>query len=170
MAILYTNHQYQPSESKPVGFIPQRVLDRLGKGMVLPLFCENNIWQIRTGLQKVQQNMYLTLMTPVGRAMMQPDFGSLLPYMIFERITPTLLQQMRATVRDSLTTWVKEIEVIDVTIDDSLEVQNTVLVNVVYQLINTGIPQTLTIGYSSPDTQQFPPGLFVVQNRALFPP
>jgi phage baseplate assembly protein W len=169
MAIKYSTPKFQPSQSKPVGFIPQQLLDQMGKGMALPLVCIENEWQVFGGMQKVEQNMYCTLMTPVGRALMQPDFGSMLPYMIFEVLTPTLTQQMRETVNDALRAWVSEIVVKSVTIDTSLAVQNVTLINIQYVLVDTSQTQTLTLGYASPDTQQYPPGLFVVQNRQLFP-
>ena len=172
MAIIYNrNKQYKPSQSKPVNFIPQQLQDRLGKGLSLPLICVNNNWEILTGIQKVQQNMYVTLMTPVGRTLMQPDFGSLLPYMIYEVLTPTLKQQMRITIRNALTTWVPEVEIQDITIDPTLEHQNVVLITIKYNLVGIMRTDTLTLGYSAtPDDVQYPPGLFVVQDRALFPP
>src|ERR1017187_10726540 len=123
-----------PAISKPVGFIPASVQSRLPQGLSIPLQCINNKWLIKGGTAKIEQNMWWTIMTPVGIAMGQPDFGSMIPYMIMERYTPLLQAQMIQTVTSSLNAWaaatnqagVNSVAIISVTIDASQIYKNTV--------------------------------------------
>lgn len=167
MAIKYSKPP-QPLQAKPVEFIPQQLQERLGKGLGIPLVCINNTWQTLGGVSKIEQDMYLTIMTPVGRHFMQPDFGSIIPYMLMEPITATTKQQMSVSIKSALKIWVPQITVTGVTFDDTLINSNVVLIDIQYFVNGTNSQQTLTVGYTTPDSTQSAPAMFMVNDRQVF--
>lgn len=158
----------QPLKAKPISFVPDQLQEQLGKGLALPLTAQNNIWQTMGGVQKIRQNMYLAIMTPVGRHLMQPDFGSMLPMMIFEYYDATLQRQMVRTIKDSLKTWVPQITVTQITFDDTLIAQNLVTINVFFKLSDVDAELVLKVGYATSDSTELPPSLFMIHDHSVF--
>lgn len=163
MPIQYNTKQRQnPFAPNPVQTVPDQLAAKLGSGLLAPLNIVNNSWQVATGITKVQQDIWVTLSTAVGSRMNQLDFGSMLPYLIFEDYNANLRQEILIATQTALNTWVTSIIVQAVQIDDSNIDQNYLVLTLQYMLKGTNSSQTLTIALAGPDVVQLPPSTFVL--------
>ena len=149
--------------------VPELLEDQLGVGLAIPFQFISNQWVSRGGASKVAQDIFVTLCTPVGRRLWQPDFGSELPYLIFQPYQPTLLQELYQATLVSLNTWVPAITVQNVIIDPS-NIQNGALTLIVQYLLNgTSASQSVSIILQMNDQIQIPANALTIGGVPLFP-
>lgn len=142
--------------------LPVELAEQLGSGLGTPLNLFNNRWDMVSGPQKVKQDMYITLATPVGRHLLQPDFGSELPYMEFELYSPILKQEMINTTLAALQTWVPQITNVSVIVDESNLASHYLTLVIRYNIKGTNVLQTLPILLATADNVQLPPNSFTI--------
>jgi len=65
----------------------------------------------KTIRQQVKSNIRNLLLTERGERVFQPNFGSNLKSLLFEQITPTLLENVENDIRESLSTWLPYVNV-----------------------------------------------------------
>tara|TARA_E500000318_G_scaffold2899_1_gene3499 strand:- start:4362 stop:4778 length:417 start_codon:yes stop_codon:yes gene_type:complete len=65
----------------------------------------------KTIRQQVKSNIRNLLLTEKGERVFQPNFGSNLKSLLFEQITPTLLENVENNIRESLSTWLPYVNV-----------------------------------------------------------
>lgn len=65
----------------------------------------------KTIRQQVKSNIRNLLLTERGERVFQPNFGSNLKSLLFEQITPTLLENVENNIRESLSTWLPYVNV-----------------------------------------------------------
>lgn len=152
----------KPLTGYPVNFIPSQLDNRLGSGLAIPLEVITNRWSLLKGQEKIRQDIYVTLATPIGSHLLQPDFGSLLPYLLFELWGPTLEQELSIATKTALKTWVPAILVQDVKIGDEEIENNVVLIEITYLIKGTLATQSITIALVQDDTVQLPPEIFTI--------
>lgn len=148
--------------------IPKELALRLGSGLRIPKLISDDRWEVISGTQKVKQDIYIALATPVGVRMMQPDFGSLVPFYCFETFTPRIESQIVNAAYESLAVWVPQIVVKDVRIDDKQMNKNICDLIIMYTIKGSDKFEDVSIVLASPDTVQIPPGRFVIGGRAFF--
>lgn len=149
--------------------VPKQLEQQLGSGLAVPLQRINNKWIVRSGSAKVAQDIFVCLSTPVGRRLLQPDYGSTLPYLIFQPYLPILRTELIMATQGALTAWVPQINVLNVRIDDS-EIRNSYLMLIVrYEIKGTGSPQEIKIALATNDQTKIPPGALTIGGQSVFP-
>mgnify|MGYP001294747337 CR=1 FL=1 len=169
MAVPYSyNRRPNPLRPVPTENIPKQLAEKLGSGLGTPLELVDPItWRTKSGVDKVKQDIYVCLSTPIGRHLLQPDYGSLLPYMVFEHYTSLLQSEMIVATKDAIARWVPQVIVNHVTIDLSDLVQNAVLILIEFSIKGSGAQDSIEIALSQDDTTVLPPATYTI-NGALF--
>lgn len=168
MAVPYTSasNLHQPI---PTINVPKKLEQALGSGLTAPIsYLGNNVWGTRDGVGKLKQDMYIALATGAGRRYLQCDYGSMLPYYLFEGQTRVVSAEMKRTVKNTLKTWVPQIEVIDVVVDLSELENDKVTIVTQFMIKGTAFVDSLIIVLQTPDTIVFPPENFTVNGRQFF--
>ena len=156
------NYHINPELFDPnrVSEIPNELQEQFGRGLTYPTrVLEGNHWQESVGEDKINQSMLIVLLTPLGTRIMQPDFGSMIPYMIFERVTPKLQNELEFYAKRSLERWEPRIDVLSVKVDTTQIDNNTINLIIMYRIKGIDgkrlfrVPMKLdqgTPGYSNP--------------------
>ena len=108
----------------------------------------------------------VVMTTPDGRRFNQPDFGSLLPLMLFEQYTYSLEGELRQATEAALKAWVPQIFVEKVSID--MPQSNFVLIIIQYVIKGTARRETLELPYRSNDDVKFDSDIFTINRRPYF--
>jgi phage baseplate assembly protein W len=166
MAVQY-RQRHNPIAPTLVSTIPAQLETKLPKGISIPFKVINNQFQTAEGLTKLQQDMWVTLSTPIGRRLNQCDFGSLLPLLIFEPWGPTLQQELIIATQVALQTWVPAVVVTNVVIDSSQIQSNYLKLTIMYYVKGTNANQTLEISLVGPDIVELPPGIFTIGGKQI---
>lgn len=74
-----------------------------------------------TTLEKYKANLYTLLFTGVGERVMQPEFGTILKYLIFEQLTEQTYNNVKQDILDRTAYWIPEIDIIRISFGDELE-------------------------------------------------
>lgn len=149
--------------------VPEQLARKLGSGIRLPVNIVNNKWDVIDGTQKVKQDIYVALATPVKTRLGQADFGSMIPFYCFEPFTALIASQIENAAWDALTIWVPQITVKDIFVDDSAANDHVANLIIKYVIKGTSALDDVSIVLASPDTVQLPPGRFVIGGRQFFP-
>lgn len=83
------------------------------------------------GIDKINQSIHMILSTRPGERMFLPEFGSRLPYLVFEPDDDILHAQLQMYTADALRRWEKRITVTAVATEDMPD-QNTVSIHIDY--------------------------------------
>ena len=157
-----------PPPALPSPVVPAALAAQLGSGLALPPVITNNVFQLATGVQKVNQDILCCLATAVNRRMGQCDYGSELPYMTFGLLTQELAIEMQRTVNESLAQWVPQINLVNVSVSTYgtaagavLNDNNQALIIVQYYIKGTSALNTVKI-VSGNDGVVFDPASFTV--------
>jgi len=86
----------------------------------------------KTIRQQVKSNIRNLLLTERGERVFQPNFGSNLKSLLFEQITPTLLENVENDIRESLSTWLPYVNVNNLVVVQDDRNLNQVLVSLEY--------------------------------------
>lgn len=162
-----------PPQPNPASYIPEDVEAKLGSGVALPrVMTSKSTVRIAKGKEKVEQDILCCLACPVNRRLGQADYGSILPYQLFSRITREDLTEIRSKTRDSITDCVPQITVQQVfasSIKDPETTNNSVLLIVLYTIKGTAALGKIGI-ISGPDGVKRAPEHFTVEGVPLIQP
>lgn len=74
-----------------------------------------------TSLEKYKSNLYTLLFTGVGERVMEPDFGTLLKYMLFEPLTEDIEENIKREIIQKTAFYIPEILIQRISFDGSEE-------------------------------------------------
>lgn len=166
MGINYTKNDIEPRGHRPSVQIPQGLEDLLGRGLAAPVLIFNNSWGTVKGLDKVKQNMYVTIATPVGRHFRNPDFGSLIPYMVFAQLTTKLADEIRVQVKKAIEVWLPYVLLSTVEVTSTED--NLVNIGIRFRVKGSSELESVVIYLANPDTTQIDPNVFSINSRSFF--
>ena len=86
----------------------------------------------KTIRQQVKSNIRNLLLTEKGERVFQPNFGSNLKSLLFEQITPTSLENVETDIRQSISTWLPYVNVINLVVGQDNRNPNQVLTSLEY--------------------------------------
>ena len=86
----------------------------------------------KTIRQQVKSNIRNLLLTSKGERVFQPNFGSDLKILLFEQISPESLSNVENSIRQSLSTWLPYVRVVNVVVVQDDRNPNQVLVSLEY--------------------------------------
>tara|TARA_Y100001972_G_scaffold72580_1_gene88123 strand:- start:175 stop:591 length:417 start_codon:yes stop_codon:yes gene_type:complete len=86
----------------------------------------------KTIRQQVKSNIRNLLLTEKGERVFQPNFGSNLKSLLFEQITPTSLENVETDIRQSISTWLPYVNVINLVVGQDERNPNQVLTSLEY--------------------------------------
>jgi len=155
---------------RPSQTVPKILEERLGSGLAVPLTIAKNQWLVNSGLTKLNQDIIVVLTTPVGCRYFQPDFGSLLYWLIFQPWNQATQSQMITATKVALQTWVPQIIVQSVTIDDSLAYKHQFRITITYLLKGTLSTSSISLTLSQDDNIQLAANNFVVGGQLVLNP
>jgi phage baseplate assembly protein W len=92
----------------------------------------------------VKEAMRNLMMTDRGERLMQPNLGAGLKELLFENLTPAVLEIIKDRVRTTLEIYEPRADIIDVTVSGSLDA-NEVYVNVLFYINNREQPISLDV-------------------------
>lgn len=169
MPIPYYDHEENPKKPAPMENISNKLARQLGRGLSIPLQLRDGAtWNMKGGLEKIRQNIYTVLLTPAGRRILQPDFGSLLLQLVFEPWTDQLQRELVRETKKALEAWVPQIQIQSVEIDLSSIDSNTVVIMLEYTVKGALLNDTLTIPLKRDDSQVFKPDYFTISGQPVF--
>lgn len=85
--------------------VPTAVQPRLGRGLAWPPVLRDNLWEMSEGEQKIRESIFIILSTPLGSRYMQPDFGSLLPLLVFTTYNAAAEAEIKRYTYEALERW-----------------------------------------------------------------
>jgi phage baseplate assembly protein W len=163
-----TTLQIRPNPLKPtpVKQVSEDIQQTLGSGLSFHQPQENNFF-FATGLEKIRQSMIAILLTPIGSHLGRPDFGSMLPFLVFERENLALQKEIEIYTKQALNKWEPRITVIST---QSEFMENAVNVVVLYKINGTNATQYLSVPiYFNANVGSYEnPRQFTVGGRPLF--
>jgi phage baseplate assembly protein W len=103
-------------------FIPDVLIPQYGVGLSYPPdISARNTWEIQYTIDKINTSMYVILTTPIGTRLHQPDFGSMIPFMVFQPLTDKTKQEIVLYTSRALQRWETRANVIRTEVLDSGE-------------------------------------------------
>jgi len=163
---IYYKKKTNPQVPIPSVNVPQQLSDKLGSGLGIPLLLLDNYWNLVSGVDKVAQSIFLLLVTPAGRRLMQPDYGTLLPYMIFEHFTDTLKREMKREVKDRVAGHLPYLTVTGTEV--TMVEANMVQIDVAYVIKGTISSQKIEVLLRRDDSTLFRAASFTINGRKVF--
>lgn len=154
---------FNPLKGQPVKDVPPELISRLPRGLALPPTIISNRWQTLSGLSKVEQDMFVTLQTPPGSHLGQPDFGSMVPYMLFEGGDDVDRPFLRSTIKLALATWMGGV----ITVNEVLLSEQNLDAGYIDCAISYSVPGSdsrliFNVPLATSDTTQLPPGSYFI--------
>lgn len=92
----------------------------------------------------VKESMRNLVLTDQGERLMQPTLGAGLKQLLFENMTPAVLEMIRERVKSTLELYEPRASIIDLTVSGDLD-SNEVYINVVFFISNREQPVTLDL-------------------------
>ena len=92
----------------------------------------------------VKESIKNILLTDKGERLFQPRLGSDIRAMLFENVTPVTSILIRDRIQDVLNAYEPRCGIVDVEVIGDID-SNSVKINVVFHVINSETPQTLSI-------------------------
>ena len=92
--------------------------------------------QTFTTLEEARGSLINLLKTRKGERIMHPDFGTDIYSLLFEQITPSLLDEIEAEIRNAINTWLPYIEIGEIIVNtsDRLIELNRIEIHITYGL------------------------------------
>ena len=158
-----------PQQPVPAVNVPRILAEKLGAGLKAPFeMYSDSRWEDTSGIDKVKQSMYLILLTPIGRRWLQPDFGSMLPYLIFEHYTTQLQREMIQATKTALNQWLPTITVEQCRVSRDPNGNNIVYIELEYIIKGTMARDSVTIPLSQSDKTVYGPRVFTINGKTVF--
>lgn len=101
-----------------------------------------------TTTDAIKTNLISYLLTDVGSRYLNTDFGGSLLPLVFQQMTDDTYDVARQIVQSRIETYFPNVRVLEVQVSPQEVEMNTLYVNVTYEIINTGVSDTiqLTLG------------------------
>lgn len=99
----------------------------------------NTTVQDSSGLDKINGSIHHILSTPIGSRFFNPEFGSMLPSLVFEPYDQMLKDQIFLYTVEALQRWEKRIRIKKVGFDDTYMDLSQIGIGIEYALINSYI-------------------------------
>lgn len=169
MTILYRKTPTLSMAAKSSPTVPQELLDKVPIGFKLPMMCFNSTnYEMVSGMSKVIQDMLVVLQTAVGRRFDQPDFGSMLPYLLFEEYDEITKSNLIFYTKTSLETWVGEIVISAVQLDETDIESGFITIQIYFYIKGTSEPFTLAVPKALESGIVIPLTKFTLNGRQIF--
>lgn len=102
----------------------------IGYGLAMPETFVYGSTAVNDLLRRINQSIYVILVTAKGERFFRPDFGSNLKFLIFDPMDDVCVEMLKVEVGDAIKTWEKRIEVFGVDIMASEQFVNNNMVGV----------------------------------------
>ena len=132
------------AERKANQTVATNLLEVVGQGIDFPLRFVSGaklgtIIQSNAG-ERIKDSIHLILATRIGERVMNPEFGSRLPFLVFEPNDTILHGLLRTYTVEALRRWEKRIEILRVVLVDGYDNdQNTIGITIYYKIRNSFI-------------------------------
>jgi phage baseplate assembly protein W len=97
---------------------------------------------------QIKSNLINLLLTYKGERVLNPQFGADLPRLLFEPINNDTLIKIENQIVTSVSTYIPEITITNIEITPDTD-ENTIYVNVIYQLKLSGTTDNIIIDFST---------------------
>jgi phage baseplate assembly protein W len=97
---------------------------------------------------QIKSNLINLLLTYKGERVLNPQFGADLPRLLFEPINNDTLVKIENQIVTSVSTYIPEITITNIEITPDTD-ENTIYVNVIYQLKLSGTTDNIIIDFST---------------------
>jgi phage baseplate assembly protein W len=165
--IVRTGRAPAPFKGEPVDHIPDLSKNALGSGLAFGSI-SNNSFEIASGSNKIKQSLFTILTTPMGCHFGRPDFGSMLPYLLFEAQTALLINDIIFYTKESINKWETRIILVDVTCDFF---EDQVIVYLSYQIKGTSVTDYLNVPiYYNPTSNFLNPADIQIGGKQFYLP
>ncbi len=95
---------------------------------------------------QIKSNLINLLLTDKGERIMNPEFGADLRRSLFDNITASSVDLLRAKIIDAINIFIPEIELINVNIESDVD-YNTLNVTIDYRLRISNTPDQVTVQF-----------------------
>lgn len=148
--------------------IPREIEEKYGKGISFPTEIQDNAtWSKALGIDHIWQSMFVILTTPIGSRIMRPDFGSMLPFLVFENASNTVAVQAKQYTGDALSKWEPRINVLKTIV--GYQEDNLMHISVVYNIKGLADKYQFDLPINGPEEHKFlPPNNFSVGKAPVF--
>ena len=99
----------------------------------------------RLNKNAVRESIKNLILTDRGERLFQPNLGSDIRASLFENVTPTTIILLKDKVREVLNAYEPRCNLLDVEVLGDIDT-NAITVNVVFNVINSEAPQSISIG------------------------
>ncbi len=96
---------------------------------------------------QIKSNLINLLLTDKGERIMNPEFGADLRRSLFDNITASSVDLLRAKIIDAINIFIPEIELVNVNIESDVD-YNTLNVTIDYRLIISNTPDQVTVQFT----------------------
>lgn len=73
-----------------------------------------------TSIEKYKSNLYTLIFTGVGERPMEPTFGTMLKWFMFEQMSNDTYEKIRSDILERVAYWIPEITITSITFGDEL--------------------------------------------------
>lgn len=89
-----------------------------------------------TSIEKYKSNLYTLLFTGIGERVMEPEFGTLLKYLLFDQLTEETYSKIKSDIINRVSFWIPEITISEIIFSDELTnmENNSVSMKIVFGL------------------------------------
>lgn len=122
----------------------------VGYGISFPSFFDTSLGSttVNTGIQRINQSLYLILSTRKGERVMLPDFGIDLHKYLFEVINSQFTEHLKLAVKEVITKWEKRIIINNLDILEYPRMPNTIGIKIDYTINKTKVDGNYVFPYT----------------------
>ena len=135
----------------PFDEIPEELRSKFGRGIGFPpdFNVVENKWAVAEGTNKISQSLFIMLTTPIGTRLNRPDFGSMLPLMVFGTVDDIFEAEIIQNTRDAIDKWEPRITVQKIELNKDYIANSMVQVRIFFTINGVGSPGLFNLGISS---------------------
>jgi phage baseplate assembly protein W len=74
-----------------------------------------------TSIEKYKSNLYTLIFTGVGERPMEPNFGTILKYLLFDQLTNETYERIRDDILSKVSYWIPEITISEISFGNELD-------------------------------------------------
>lgn len=121
----------------------------LGRGWSFPPYFDKKSATVELLADEtdIKSSLEILLSTRLGERLMVPDYGCALDEMQFEPLTTTLKTYMRNLIKNAILRYEPRIDLQEVRLDDTQELNGTVLITINYMIRATNSRANLVFPY-----------------------
>ncbi len=92
-------------------------IDYMGRGLIWPINVQGGLTQTTSGFQVILQSILRILLTPIGKIIFNPDFGSRVHELQFQPNDDILKNMLQFFIDEAITKWEKRVKFVGITFD-----------------------------------------------------